>query len=391
LSVSGGNWYALHLTIPPMSVERGVLVPAAARIKRELSIPVIAAGRLDDVELAEQILADGQADLIALGRALIADADWPRKVREGRRREIRPCIACNACVDLVARAEEARCAVNPEVGRDGTWEVSPCAESRRVMVVGSGPSGMEAARIARLRGHDVSLWERDPVLGGKLDVASRAPSKGAVLSFNDYQAQTLADLGVDIHLGVEVTPATVEAQAPDTVIVATGAAPLVPPIPGLDRPEVVDAQEILLERLAVAAGERVAIIGGSATGCETAEFLIGTASEIAILEMLPTVGRGIELITRQRLIKELKASGVRILTESKVTAVEPGAVVYERPDGARETLAVDRVALAIGWRPRGARLAEALNGREVQVIGDALTPADFVAAINVGANAGLAV
>jgi pyruvate/2-oxoglutarate dehydrogenase complex dihydrolipoamide dehydrogenase (E3) component len=135
----------------------------------------------------------------------------------------------------------------------------------------------------------------------------------------------------------------------------------------------------------------VAIIGGSATGCETAEFLIGTASEIAILEMLPTVGRGIELITRQRLIKELKASGVRILTESRVVAVEPGAVVYERPDGTRETLPVDRVALAIGWRARGARLAEALNGREVQVIGDALTPADFVAAINVGANAGLAV
>jgi 2,4-dienoyl-CoA reductase (NADPH2) len=391
LSVSGGNWYALHLTIPPMSVERGVLVPAAARIKRAISIPVIAAGRLDDVELAEQILADGQADLIAVGRALIADADWALKVREGRRQEIRPCIACNACVDLVARAQEARCAVNPEVGRDGTWAVEPAPAPRRVMVVGSGPSGMEAARIARLRGHEVSLWERDPVLGGKLDVASRAPSKGTVLRFNEYQTRTLGELGVDIHLGVEVTPATVEAEAPDAVIVATGAAPLVPPIPGLQHPDVVDAQDILLDRLHVAVGERVAIIGGSATGCETAEFLVGTASEIAILEMLPTVGRGIELITRQRLIKELRASGVRILTDAKVIAVEPGRVLYERPDGTAEALAVDRVALAIGWRPRGHHLAEALNGREVQVIGDALTPADFVAAINVGANAGLSV
>jgi 2,4-dienoyl-CoA reductase-like NADH-dependent reductase (Old Yellow Enzyme family)/thioredoxin reductase len=391
ISVSGGNWYALHLTIPPMSVERGVLVPAAARIRDVISVPVIAAGRLDDVELAERILAEGQADLIAVGRALIADADWPRKVREGRREDIRPCIACNACVDLVARAEEARCAVNPEVGRDGTWHVAPAPAVRRVMVVGSGPSGMEAARIARLRGHEVSLWERDPVLGGKLDVASRAPSKRTVLLFNDYQARTLARLGVDIHVGVEVTAATIADEAPDAVIVATGAEPLVPPIPGLDSLEVVDAQEILLDRIRIEPGERVAIIGGSATGCETAEYLAGTASEIAILEMLPTVGRGIELITRQRIVKELKAAGVRILTESRVTAVDDGRVIYERADGESETLVVDRVALAIGWRPRGAWLADVLNGRDVQVIGDAHTPADFVAAINVGANAGLAV
>jgi 2,4-dienoyl-CoA reductase-like NADH-dependent reductase (Old Yellow Enzyme family)/thioredoxin reductase len=391
LSVSGGNWYALHLTIPPMSVERGVLVPAAAQIKQEVSIPVIAAGRLDDVELAEQILSDGQADLIAVGRALIADADWPLKVREGRRDEIRPCISCNACVDLVARAEEARCAVNPEVGRDGTWAVPPCEQPRHVMVVGSGPSGMEAARIARLRGHRVSIWERDPVLGGKLDVASRAPSKGPVLWFGDYQSRVLRDLGVEVHAGVEVTAEVIASEAPDAVIVAVGAEPLVPPIPGLDRPEVVDAQEILLERLQVSPGERVAVIGGSATGCETAEFLMGTASEIAILEMLPSVGRGIELITRQRLIKELRAGGVQILTESRVTAVEPGRVLFERPDGSSDSLAVDRVALAIGWRPRGDALATQLNGADVHVIGDALTPADFVAAINAGANAGLAV
>jgi NADPH-dependent 2,4-dienoyl-CoA reductase/sulfur reductase-like enzyme len=368
-----------------------VLVPLAAAIREAVDIPVIAAGRLDDPVLAERVLSDGSADLVAVGRALIADADWPRKVREGRREDIRPCIACNACVDLVARAEEARCAVNPEVGRDDTWEATPATAPRRVMVVGSGPSGMEAARIARLRGHEVSLWERDPMLGGKLDVASRAPSKRTVLLFNDYQARTLARLGVHIHVGIEVTAETIDAEAPDAVIVATGAEPLVPPIPGLDRPEVVDAQEILLDRIRVEPGERVAIIGGSATGCETAEFLVGTASEIAILEMLPTVGRGIELITRQRIIKELKAAGVRILTESRVTAVDDGRVVYERPDGESETLVVDRVALAIGWRPRGAWLADALNGRDVQVIGDALTPADFVAAINVGANAGLAV
>jgi NADPH-dependent 2,4-dienoyl-CoA reductase/sulfur reductase-like enzyme len=374
-----------------MSVERGVLVPLAAAIRRVVDIPVIAAGRLDDPVLAERVLAEGSADLVAIGRALIADADWPLKAEQGRLGAIRPCIACNACVDLVARAEEARCAVNPEVGRDGTWLIEPAPEKRRVMVVGSGPSGMEAARIARLRGHTVSLWERDDELGGKLDVASRAPSKTTVLDFAAYQSRTLAELGVEIHTGVEVTPERVAQEAPDAVVIATGAAPLVPPIPGLDGAHVVDAQRILLGQLAIEPGERVAVIGGSATGCETAEFLMGTASEITILEMLPTVGRGIELITRQRLVKELKAGGVRILTGSRVTAVEPGRVLYEPSDGQPQALEVDRVALAIGWRPRGNRLAETLDGRELHVIGDALTPADFVAAINAGANAGLAV
>jgi NADPH-dependent 2,4-dienoyl-CoA reductase/sulfur reductase-like enzyme len=374
-----------------MSLERGCLVPAAAAIRKAVSVPVIAAGRLDDPELAERVIADGDADLIAVGRALIADADWPRKLREGRHREIRPCIACNACVDLVARAQEARCAVNPEVGRDGSWAVEPASRPRRVMVVGSGPSGMEAARIARLRGHDVSIWERDPVLGGKLDVASRAPSKTTVLLFRDYHERTLRDLGVEINTDVEVTPELVETEAPDAVIVATGADPLVPPIRGLDRPEVVDAQRILLEELRVEPGERVAIIGGSATGCETAEYLIGTAGEITILEMLESVGRGIELITRQRLVKDLKRGGVRILTGSRVTGVEDGRVLFESRDGGEGVVEADLVALAIGWRARGPELVGALDGREVVTIGDAVTPADFVAAINAGADAGLAV
>lgn len=390
LSVSAGNWYALHLTIPPMSMPRGCLLPVAARIKEAVSVPVIAAGRLDDPDLAERVLAEGQADLIAVGRALIADADWPKKVRAGRLEKIRPCIACNACVDLVATAQVARCAVNPEVGRELTWAIEPAASPRRVMVIGSGPAGMEAARIARLRGHQVSIWERDAELGGKLDVASRAPSKGEVLRFRDYQVSQLRELGVEIHTSSEVTPETVEREAPDAVVLATGADPLIPPIPGVHGPNVVDAQDILLGRVSVERDERVAVVGGSATGCETAEALASMAGEVWVLEMLEQVGRGIELITRKRLLKELRERGVRIVTQARVVMIEPSGVVYERPDGSQETLGVDRVALAIGWRPRGPALAGSLGGREVLVLGDAAQPADFVAAINAGADAGLA-
>jgi pyruvate/2-oxoglutarate dehydrogenase complex dihydrolipoamide dehydrogenase (E3) component len=166
---------------------------------------------------------------------------------------------------------------------------------------------------------------------------------------------------------------------------------MIPPIPGINLPHVVDAQEILLGRLTIDPGERVAVIGGSATGCETAEFLIDSAEAITVLEMLPSVGRGVEQITRRKLLTDLRSAGVTILTEAKVTLIEPTRVVYERPDGSEHAIDIDRVALAIGWRPRGEVMASAVGAVETMVLGDAAHAADFVAAINAGADAGLAV
>jgi 2,4-dienoyl-CoA reductase (NADPH2) len=390
ISVSAGSWHALHLTIPPMSMEPGCLVPHARAIRKAVSVPVMAAGRLDFPELAEQVLVDGDADLIGIGRALIADADWPEKVRRGELGSVRPCIACNACVELVALAQTARCAVNPEVGRELSWAIVPTERPRRVMVVGSGPAGLEVARVARLRGHDVTIWERDQLLGGKLDVASRAPSKHNVLRYRDHQVATLIALGVTIELGREVTPATVRAARADVVVIATGADPLVPPIPGIDGPTAVDALAILLGEVVVEPGQRVAIIGGSATGCETAEMLVGVAGEITIVELLPRAGRGIEQITRRRLLNELRAAGVRILTGSKVVEVGPLGVTFDGADGSTGMLSVDLVARAIGWRPSGRLLADELGECEVHVLGDAFAAGDFVAAVNAGADIGLA-
>jgi len=326
---------------------------------------------------------------VLLGRALIAEPDWPDKVRDGRLDELRPCIACNACVDLVGRGERARCSVNPEVGRELTWELKPAATPRRVMVVGSGPAGMEAARIARLRGHDVSIWERDDRLGGKLEVAGLAPSKREVLRFRTHQARLLADLGVAIRTGVEVDAPTVAREAPDVLVVATGAEPLVPPLPGIDAPHVHDAQELLRGEVAVEMGQRVVVIGGSATGCETAELLAARGAHVTIIEMRGSIGRGIEAITRRRLVRQLRADGVEIRTKATVVAIEPGAVVHADADGAAHEVPADVVALAIGWSPTGAALA-APPGVEVRVLGDAEQPADFVRAVNSGADAALA-
>lgn len=394
LSVSAGTWHTLHITLAPMFSPRGQMVPMAAAVRDAVGIPVMAVGRLDDPAVAAATIASGAADLVCLGRGLIAEPDWADKVREGCLDDLRPCIACNACVDLVGMGERARCAVNPEVGRELGWAVRPAAHKRTVMVVGSGPGGMEAARIAAERGHDVSLWEREARLGGKLEAAALAPSKGEVLRFRDYQERKLAEIGVEVHAGTEVTPELVQAHRPDAVVVATGAEPIVPPIPGLDGAHVQDAVAVMRGEAPLRRGERLAVIGGSATGCETAELAAAAGAAVTILELRPTIGEGIEAITRRHMVRGLRAAGVDVRTRSKLVKVEPGRVLYEDAEGNRQELAVDRVALALGWRPKSSlELADAVGslGIEVIVLGDALRPADFVHAVNSGADAGLRV
>jgi pyruvate/2-oxoglutarate dehydrogenase complex dihydrolipoamide dehydrogenase (E3) component len=197
----------------------------------------------------------------------------------------------------------------------------------------------------------------------------------------------LAELGVDVHTSVEVTAEVVEREDPDVVVLATGAEPLFPPIPGIEGPTVVDAQEILYHRVPFGAGDHVAIVGGSATGCETAELLLESGVAVTILEMQGSIGHGIEQITRRRIVKELKKGGVQVLTRSTVTGIEPGRVLYESEDGTAHELPATCVALAVGWRPRGEQLAAPLAGRDLVVLGDAQRPADFVAAVGAAAAA----
>ncbi len=390
LSVSAGNWRSLEVTIAPMWAPSGHMARLASRVRACVSVPVIAVGRLNDPEGARRLVREGHADLIAIGRGLIADPDWAGKVAAGHSDDVRPCIACNACVDLVGPGGEIRCAVNPAVGRDHEWSLRPADPARRVAVVGSGPSGLAAARIARERGHAVTLYERDARVGGKIVAAGSAPSKREVLRFRDYEERTMARLGVDVRLSTAVTAADLAASDADAIVVAVGADALTPPIPGLDAPHVRDAQEYLRGEHPVPAGARVAVIGGSATGCETAELLVSQGAVVTVIEMAPRVGAGIEAITRRHIVRELKRHGATMLTGAKVVEVRADAVVYES-GGERHEVAAEWVALAIGWRPRGAGLVEGLPGREVHVVGDAARPADFVAAINAGADVGLAI
>ncbi|GIX47517.1 MAG: hypothetical protein KatS3mg131_1728 [Candidatus Tectimicrobiota bacterium] len=216
--------------IPPMAYPEGVFLPLARAVKAAVRVPVIAVGRLHDPALAERVVAEGQADLVALGRQLIADPEWPRKVQEGRRDEIRPCIACNTCVDHMRDGHPLSCLVNPWVGQEGREVLKPVARPRRVLVVGGGPAGMEAARLLALRGHRVALYEQRPQLGGQLLLAAKAPlfqnvetRAEVLLRFVAFLARQLERAGVEVHLGQRVTPPQVARLQPEVVVLATGA------------------------------------------------------------------------------------------------------------------------------------------------------------------------
>ena len=238
LHVSAGCYRSLPsgaVMIPPMSYPGGVFLHLARAIRAVVPVPVIAVGRLHDPAIAAMAVREGHADMVALGRQLIADPEWPRKVREGRTDEIRPCIACNTCVDGMREGNHVKCLVNPWAGREGQRRTSGVDRSRRVLVVGGGPAGMEAARRMAERGHRVLLVERRRELGGQLRLAAKAPlfqnvetSAPVVLTFVEFLARQLERAGVEVRLGAAVTPGLIDELKPETVVLATGASYRVP-------------------------------------------------------------------------------------------------------------------------------------------------------------------
>lgn len=233
LHVSAGCYRSVPsaaVMIPPMNYPDGVFLHLAGAIKALVDVPVIAVGRLHAPELVRRVVAEGRADLVALGRQLIADPEWPRKVREGRADEIRPCVSCNTCVDTMRDGRRISCLVNPVAAREGAYRLVPASDPKRVLVAGGGPAGLEAARVAAERGHRVVLAERSDRLGGQLRLAARAPlfqnaetNPAVLLGFVEFLARGVARAGVEVRLGQAVTPEVVRALRPDVVVLATGA------------------------------------------------------------------------------------------------------------------------------------------------------------------------
>jgi 2,4-dienoyl-CoA reductase-like NADH-dependent reductase (Old Yellow Enzyme family)/NADPH-dependent 2,4-dienoyl-CoA reductase/sulfur reductase-like enzyme len=391
IDVSAGNYRTAEWIVPPMTLPRGCNVSAAQTIKKYVNTPVIVAGRINNPKLANEIVEEAKADIIAMARGLVADPDLPLKIEKGRVREIRRCIACNVCIDRLFQEKDLVCTVNPEVGREAAFRVQPVDTPKRVMVVGGGPAGMEAARTARLRGHDVVLYEEDCRLGGLIQAASKASFKGELKGIISYYEAVLNKLGVTVYLETRVDAEIVRDRNPDAVIFATGSAPRLPDIPGADLPHVVSALDVLLERVCLE--DITVVVGGGTVGCEVAMFLAEReCCQVSVVEMGPYVAHGVPRVLGKMLREMMKDSGIQLLTRHRVMEIMEGEVVCEDSTGGMRRISAANVVLAVGWHSKD-QLAKDLHSEllDVYCVGDCVEPRRLVEAILEGAKAGLRV
>lgn len=372
LHVSVGVYETLRYTVPPMDLDRGFNVWAAAAIKKVVDVPVVAVDRINDPVLAEEILSQKQADFIAIGRSLLTDPDWPNKVQNGHYEQMRHCIACNqGCVDqLLLAGTFASCILNPACGRESEFTFEPAKNRKKVVVIGGGPAGMEAARIAKARGHEVVLFEASSQLGGQWRLAGKPPKKSEIAADVAWMIKTLENTGVKLRLNTPATKALVEAEQPDVIILATGSIPTKPKVPGIDHPKVLLAPEVLENPDQV--GQKVVIVGGGATGMETAELLGEMGKEVTVVEALEDVARTIGPARKYFLMERLKEFQVNLRTNTKLTQVNDTGV--EICCEANSSIPADNVVIAIGVKSVNDLEKEINSIAQVIVIGDAKEP-----------------
>lgn len=389
IQVSAGTGNNFWAVIPPTGTPQAPNASLAERIKRKAGVPIICVGRIHHPWVAEELVREGKADMVAMGRALLADPELPRKASLGKGDEIAPCVGDSVCLVAVQMEQKIRCLINPAAGREEEMPFSPATAPKKVLVIGGGPAGMEAARVAALRGHQVTLMEKTSKLGGQLLLASFPPMKQEYTCLIQYLANEVKRAGVRVELNRKVDAATIISFQPQKIIIATGAVPWVPEdIPGINQEHVITAWDVLAGRTIV--GPKVVIVGGGKVGCETADFiahpvddLTPQANRVTIVEMLENVALDEKSIARSLLIQRLKEKGVEIILGAKVTEILPDGVKYLK-EGREETLrGKDHVVLAMGAKPENG-LSGKVDGIPTYIIGDAKNPRSALEAITEG-------
>ena len=377
LHISAGNHEVAEVftvTHPSMFLDDGVNVRYAAEIKKHVKTPVATVGALSDPAYLEEIIASGQADVVELARGLICDPDLPQKAREGRGGDVTKCMRCFSCFSGLMAHGQISCALNPETGNEfETKFASPAPEKKTVLVAGGGIGGMQAALTAAKRGHRVILCEATDRLGGVLLCEEKVPFKKHLGEYLAQQAERVRRAGVEVRLNTAVTPETAKELAPDAIVAALGARPVVPPIPGIDGPKVTLAENIYISP--ETAGQKLVILGGGLVGCELAIFMAGLGRSVTILEMAPALNFGGNRLHGMAIGQELARLGVEVRLNTRVTSITPEGVTGQGPDG-EVFFPADTVACALGMKPRRAEAeALALCAPEYYVVGDCVVPA----------------
>ena len=373
-------------TIPPMGVQPyGFFVKIAGDIRKAVNVPVSAVGRIVDAEMAARVIESGMADMVAMGRPLLADPDWGTKIAAGKACDIRRCISCNkGCTDAIQNRQFLSCVLNAENGYENTRSIQPAAQKKKIAVLGGGPAGLEAARVAALRGHDVTLFEKTTTLGGQLNIACVPPRKEEMRRAAQDLIHAVCNAGVHLCMGQTRTAEQLKDAGFEAVINAVGAHSAAPRIPGIDSVNVADAWKVL-------AGEQqvygtVAVIGGGMVGCETAEYLAARGCKVSVIEMMDKIAAGESTTILPTLLENYKTYGVEQYPSHKVKEFRMDAVVCENKDGAEVTIPCDYIVLAMGARSNEFDAA-ALEAASIPVysIGDAAgKAADISNAIRTG-------
>ncbi len=375
LSIDTGCYESSYWAHPPYYHPRGFAVDLTAQIKHAVSIPVMVAGRLGRPDVAEKVIADGKADIVVIGRDLLADPEWALKASKGTAEDIRPCVGCHdGCIQrTMLTGSTLTCSVNPACGRETTNPVQPAMRRKRVVIAGGGVAGMECARVASLRGHDVVLYEKNSDLGGHLTEASVPSFKDDLKRLLAWYKRQLDVQKVRVELGTEVNAAVIRDLAPDAVVVATGSSPCIPQIPGADSESVATCCELLLGKKKT--GERTIVVGGGLEGSETALWLAQQGKKVTIVEMLPEVGTGVVGANRAMLLDLLSDLRVDAVTNARLHEITSEGIVVLTKDMHVRQLECDTVALAIGMAPNR-KLYDSLAGEigEVYDIGDCKKP-----------------
>ena len=372
LNVDTGIYDSFYYACPPMYMPKGYLVELAAKAKEAVNIPILAGGRMNEADIAEKAIRDGKIDAVVLGRAALADPEYPNKVLTGHTEKIRPCIACNqGCITRLQQGKQPTCAVNPVAMREVRYALRPCVQPKKVVVVGGGAAGMEAARTAAMRGHKVSLYEKNESLGGNLIPGGSHSFKKEVRELNAWYQNELKALPVEIHTGANVTAGQLRNMDADVIILAAGSVPVMPKVPGIDDKKVIGCMEAFAHPEKV--GQKVMVIGGGLVGCEMALEYARDGKEVTVVEALPKIlSAGIPSpIPNGQMIPDLfEHHHVAVLEGHRLFAVEDGRAILES-GGQKKVLDADSVVIAVGFRPVPSMAQELLGcGAAVYEIGD---------------------